>query len=54
MEEKEKKPWENTKFTERVRIRKNQLDYIDKIRGNYTKAGKLDEIINFYKKHNKI
>lgn len=53
MEEKKQDKWGKTKFTERIRLRKNQLDYIDSIRGNYSKAGKLDEIINYYKKHNK-
>lgn len=38
-----------SKFTKLVRIRKDQLSWLQVNKGSYTLAGKLDEIINAYK-----
>jgi hypothetical protein len=37
-----------------IGIRKEHFDLIEKIRGKKSKAGKLDEIIEFYKKNKKM
>lgn len=41
-----------TPFGKKIRIKPKQLEWIRQHKGRYTLAGKLDEIINFYKKHN--
>ena len=47
---KEYKSYANTRFSMKVRIDPNQLDWIRDNKGTYkTLAGKLDEIINFYR-----
>lgn len=46
-----KTKWTDSKFTKLIRIKKPQYEFIESIRGKYTRAGKLDEIINFYKKY---
>ncbi len=44
-------PMDNRKraFTKVIKIRPNQKEYIKLIKGRYSEAGKLDEIINFYR-----
>lgn len=39
-------------FNKKVRIKSAQLEWIRKVKGRYTLAGKLDEIINFFRHHN--
>jgi len=41
-------------FTKAVKIRPTQLDWLKNNRGRYCIAGKLDQIINFYKMHAKL
>ncbi len=53
MEKEKKVVWNKTRFTSKIRIDPVQADWIKKNKENYSLAGKLDEIINFYKKHNK-
>jgi hypothetical protein len=36
-------------FQKKIRIKPEQLEWIRTHKGRYTLAGKLDEIINFYK-----
>jgi hypothetical protein len=48
---KEKSNWKKSKFTKLIRIRKSQYEFIEKIRGIYSRAGMLDKIINEYKKN---
>ena len=40
-------------FKNKIRIKPAQLEWIRKHKGKYTLAGKLDEIINFYKVNKK-
>lgn len=40
-------------FNDLIRITKKQKEYLRKIKGKYSMAGKLDEIINFYKNNEK-
>lgn len=42
----------DTPFSKKIRIKPARLEWIRKHKGRYTLAGKLDEIINFYIKHN--
>jgi hypothetical protein len=42
-----------TLFKKKIRIKPEQLEYIRSVKGDYTLAGRLDEIINFYKKRKK-
>lgn len=37
-----------------MRVRKSQKEWIKNNAGSYSPAGKLDEIINYYKKHTKL
>jgi len=46
----ERNKWEDTNFTEKIRISKSDLEYIRKSKGKKSLAGKLKEIINAYKK----
>lgn len=39
-------------FKNKIRIKPAQLEWIRQHKGKYTLAGKLDEIINFYKNEN--
>jgi hypothetical protein len=49
------KSYNNTRFNVKVRIDPKQLEWIRENKGTYkTLAGKLDEIINFYKKNNTL
>ena len=48
---KEKK-WQSH-FEKSIKIRKSQDEWITKNKDTRTKAGYLDKIINYYKKHNK-
>ncbi len=34
-----------------LNLRKCQYEYIEQVRGKYSRTGKLDEIINFYKQN---
>lgn len=43
----------DTPFKQKIRIKPLQLEYIRSVKEKYTLAGKLDEIINFYKHHAK-
>lgn len=38
-----------TRFKDRIRIDPKQKEWINAHKGTYTLAGKLDEIINYYK-----
>ena len=38
-------------FIKTIAIMPKQLEFIDEIRGKKSKAGKLEEIINFYKQY---
>jgi hypothetical protein len=49
----EYKEWKDSEYTAKVRIKKEQLDFIKGAKGKKTIAGKLNEIINFYKKYGK-
>lgn len=42
----EKKDWDDNEFTERIRITKEDRDYIKKIKGKTSMARKLQEIIS--------
>lgn len=48
-----KQNWEENEFQDKIRIKREKLEYIKKIRGTTSQARKLDEIIEFFKKHNK-
>jgi len=43
---KEKRDWEDTDFTEKIRISKDDLEYIKKIKGKKSLARTLQEIIS--------
>lgn len=45
----EKKDWGETEYTERVRITKEDLEWLKKKKGKKTLAGKLQEIIKVYR-----
>jgi hypothetical protein len=45
---------ENSIFLKAIAITKDDLLWIDKIRGRKSKAGKLKEIIDFYRLKNKL
>lgn len=47
------KTWGETRYTKRIRITEEDDNYIKRIRGQNTSAGTLEEIIKFFKKHNK-
>lgn len=47
------KNYKKTRFKSLIRIAPKQLEYIRDIRAGYTLAGRLDEMINFYRKHKK-
>jgi hypothetical protein len=40
-----------SRFKDRIRIDPKQKEWINTHKGTYTLAGKLDEIINFYKQY---
>jgi hypothetical protein len=42
------KNWQNSEFSDLIRIKKEKRDYIKTIKGKKSQAGKLDEIIIFY------
>lgn len=49
--------YEESKFDKKVRVSSAQFEFIKQMKnvdGRYTLAGKLDEIINFYRKHNEL
>jgi hypothetical protein len=54
------KDYKTTRFKRRIRITKDNLEYIRRSKGKYTLAGMLDKIINQYKsgleipKNNKV
>ena len=41
------KNWQNSEFSDLIRIKKEKRDYIKTIKGKKSQAGKLDEIIIF-------
>jgi len=43
--------WNTTRFKKVIRLTKAHSNYVDKVRGKKSKAGKLEEIIEFYKTH---
>ena len=45
----EEKKQRKSVFNKIIRIREKQLKWLNENRGSYSMAGKLDEIINFYK-----
>lgn len=44
--------WDTTRFTKAIKITEEHSNYVQSIRGKKSKAGKLEEIINFYKEKN--
>lgn len=46
----EEKKEKRRAFTKQIRIKEKSLSWLRKNKGQYTMAGKLDEIINIYKK----
>jgi len=46
----EEKKEKRRAFTKQVRIKEKSLSWLRKNKGSYTMAGKLDQIINIYKK----
>lgn len=50
---KEKRDWEDTDFTEKIRISREDLEYVKKIKGKKSLARTLQEIIKKYKYGNK-
>ena len=46
--------WAKSEFKKIIAITKEDFDFIDKIRKKKSKAGKLKEIIEFYKKYGTI
>lgn len=46
--------WKTSEYTKTIGIKEDKLKKIDEIRGKKSKAGKLDEIINFYLKNKRI
>lgn len=49
----EKKDWNETEFTEKIRITKEDLEYVRSTKGKKSLAGRLREIICRHKKHDK-
>lgn len=45
-----KRDWTETEFTHKVRISEEDLNYIKKIKGKKSIAGKISEIINKHRK----
>ena len=43
--------WDKSEFKKIIAITQEDFDFIDKIRKKKSKAGKLKEIIEFYKKY---
>ena len=46
--------WDKSEFKKIIAITQEDFDFIDKIRKKKSKAGKLKEIIEFYKKYGTI
>ncbi len=46
--------WETSEYTKTIGIKPEKLSFIDEIRDKKSKAGKLDEIIEFYKVNKKL
>lgn len=48
--------WKTTRFTKVIRLTPEHSNYVNSVKGKKSKAGKLEEIIDFYKKkkQNKI
>ena len=46
--------WNKSEYIKTIGIKKEKMIKIDKIRGKKSKAGKLDEIIDFYLKEKKL
>lgn len=44
-----KTEYKESDYTERIRVKTARLEYIRSIKGKKSMAGKLDEIIEFYK-----
>ncbi len=51
--QKKVKDYSRSRFKSLIRIDRKQKEYIRNLKGNYTLAGKLDEIINLHKKRSK-
>jgi hypothetical protein len=51
MEQIKNKNWKNSKYTQKVRIKKDDLDWIKKYKSNVSAAEFLSYIIKFYKKN---
>ncbi len=47
----EEKNWNESKFSKKVRITDEDLEYLKTIRGKLSIAGKLSEIIGKHKNH---
>ncbi len=50
----DKKDWKDNEFTEKIRITKQDRDYIKRIRGQTSMARKLQEIIKSYEEKTKV
>jgi hypothetical protein len=48
------KDFNSIKFQKTISISQEDFDFIDKIRGKKSKAGKLKEIIEFYRINKKL
>ena len=46
--------WQTSEYTKTIGVKPEKLKKIDEIRGKKSKAGKLNEIIEFYLKNNKL
>ena len=46
--------WETSEYTKTIGIKPEKIKKIDELRGKKSKAGKLDEIINFYLETKKL
>jgi len=42
--------WESSEYTERVRIKPDKAEYLDATKGKLTRAGRLDKILEDYKR----
>lgn len=46
--------WKTSEFKKVIGIKPKDMAFIDEVRGKKSKAGKLNEIIEFYKNNKKL
>lgn len=51
MKERKRRDWKQSEYTKLIRIKEEDLKWIEMNRHKKSRAGKLKEIIDFYKKH---